>query len=169
LTFWVGARSCLLLYFSSSLGLGRNNLKVVSHRRNIPSLTALLNFSKKVRFSRSRAKVNAWASTYFRTGAPATYSTAIFVFPLCGHYSQCRAARWIMDTSLRPAPTTRRIRIVCISDTHNSTVKLPKGDVLIHAGDLTNQGSYSEVRFSPQTWKVVPVRHHLRLSFNMFL
>jgi hypothetical protein len=24
-------------------------------------------------------------------------------------------------------------------------VKLPKGDVLIHAGDLTNQGSYSEV------------------------
>jgi len=40
---------------------------------------------------------------------------------------------------------TARTRIVCISDTHNSTVKLPKGDVLIHAGDLTNQGSYSEV------------------------
>lgn len=39
----------------------------------------------------------------------------------------------------------RRTRIVCISDTHNSTVKLPDGDVLIHAGDLTNQGSYSEV------------------------
>ncbi|KAK4249820.1 Metallo-dependent phosphatase-like protein [Corynascus novoguineensis] len=38
-----------------------------------------------------------------------------------------------------------RTRIVCISDTHNSTVKLPKGDVLIHAGDLTNQGSYSEL------------------------
>ena len=70
---------------------------------------------------------------------------------------------------MRPAPTTRRTRIVCISDTHNSTVKLPKGDVLIHAGDLTNQGSYSEVRFSPQTWKVVPVRHYLRLCFNMFL
>ncbi|KAL2195098.1 Metallo-dependent phosphatase-like protein [Corynascus similis CBS 632.67] len=40
---------------------------------------------------------------------------------------------------------TARTRIVCISDTHNSTVKLPKGDVLIHAGDLTNQGSYSEL------------------------
>lgn len=41
---------------------------------------------------------------------------------------------------------TRRTRIVCISDTHNSTaIKIPKGDVLIHAGDLTNQGSYSEV------------------------
>ncbi|KAK3952160.1 Metallo-dependent phosphatase-like protein [Pseudoneurospora amorphoporcata] len=43
-----------------------------------------------------------------------------------------------------PCPT-RRTRIVCISDTHNCTVKLPKGDVLIHAGDLTNQGSLSEL------------------------
>ncbi|GKU11938.1 unnamed protein product, partial [Fusarium langsethiae] len=38
----------------------------------------------------------------------------------------------------------RRTRIVCISDTHNCQVKLPKGDVLIHAGDLTNQGSHAE-------------------------
>lgn len=41
--------------------------------------------------------------------------------------------------------TLRRTRIVCISDTHNCTVKLPAGHVLIHAGDLTNQGSFSEV------------------------
>ncbi|KAJ9134663.1 Metallophosphoesterase domain-containing protein 1 [Pleurostoma richardsiae] len=39
----------------------------------------------------------------------------------------------------------RRTRFVCISDTHNCTVKLPRGDVLVHAGDLTNQGSYSEL------------------------
>jgi predicted phosphodiesterase len=39
----------------------------------------------------------------------------------------------------------RRTRIVCVSDTHNNTFKLPKGDILIHAGDITNQGSYSEV------------------------
>ena len=38
----------------------------------------------------------------------------------------------------------RRTRFVCISDTHNQTLRLPKGDVLIHAGDLTNQGSFSE-------------------------
>ncbi|OHE92793.1 calcineurin-like phosphoesterase [Colletotrichum orchidophilum] len=42
-------------------------------------------------------------------------------------------------------PLLRRTRFVCVSDTHNTTVKLPKGDVLIHAGDLTNQGSYSEL------------------------
>lgn len=39
----------------------------------------------------------------------------------------------------------RKTRIVCISDTHNNTPKLPAGDVLIHAGDLTNQGSYDEL------------------------
>ncbi|KAI1352573.1 Metallo-dependent phosphatase-like protein [Xylaria sp. FL0043] len=45
----------------------------------------------------------------------------------------------------RPSQRTRKTRFVCISDTHNCTVKLPKGDVLIHCGDLTNQGSYSEL------------------------
>ncbi|KAI0150249.1 Metallo-dependent phosphatase-like protein [Xylariaceae sp. FL1272] len=40
---------------------------------------------------------------------------------------------------------TRRTRFVCISDTHNATVKLPKGDVLVHCGDLTNQGSFNEL------------------------
>ncbi|SPN98792.1 related to phosphoesterases [Cephalotrichum gorgonifer] len=42
-------------------------------------------------------------------------------------------------------PRTHRTRFVCISDTHNYNVSLPKGDVLIHAGDLTNRGSYSEL------------------------
>lgn len=50
-----------------------------------------------------------------------------------------------------PPPThVRKTRFVCISDTHNASpggsFKLPKGDVLIHAGDMTNQGSYSEVK-----------------------
>lgn len=45
----------------------------------------------------------------------------------------------------------RKTRFVCVSDTHNANpadgaFKLPKGDVLIHAGDMTNQGSLSELR-----------------------
>ena len=40
----------------------------------------------------------------------------------------------------------QRLRIVCISDTHNQTPKLPPGDILIHAGDLTRQGSASELQ-----------------------
>lgn len=46
--------------------------------------------------------------------------------------------------------TMRKTRFVCVSDTHNASpygaFKLPKGDVLIHAGDMTNQGSISELR-----------------------
>ncbi|KAI1342199.1 Metallo-dependent phosphatase [Xylariaceae sp. FL0016] len=52
------------------------------------------------------------------------------------------------NTSSRPSnrpSRTRRTRIVCISDTHNCTVKLPAGDVLVHCGDLTNKGSLSEL------------------------
>lgn len=45
----------------------------------------------------------------------------------------------------------RKTRVVCVSDTHAYTpseagFRLPAGDVLIHAGDLTNQGSLAELR-----------------------
>ena len=44
----------------------------------------------------------------------------------------------------------RRTRFVCTSDTHghspaDGSFKLPRGDVLIHAGDLTKQGSPTEL------------------------
>lgn len=37
------------------------------------------------------------------------------------------------------------MRIVCVSDTHNTTPELPDGDVLIHAGDMTIRGYRIEV------------------------
>ncbi len=39
------------------------------------------------------------------------------------------------------------MRIVCLSDTHNSNeeIAVPDGDLLIHSGDATNNGSESEV------------------------
>src|SRR5690242_16572388 len=51
-----------------------------------------------------------------------------------------------MESGSRPGPYVRRTRFVCVSDTHNTFPSLPRGDVLIHAGDLTNQGSLSELR-----------------------
>lgn len=43
-------------------------------------------------------------------------------------------------------PLTKPVSIVCISDTHNSQPTLPDGDILIHAGDLTQSGSLKELR-----------------------
>lgn len=45
----------------------------------------------------------------------------------------------------------QKTRFVCVSDTHNASpvdgvFKLPKGDVFIHAGDLTKQGTLAELR-----------------------
>lgn len=38
------------------------------------------------------------------------------------------------------------VRLVCVSDTHTKKTKIPQGDVLIHAGDLTNQGTATEIQ-----------------------
>lgn len=43
-----------------------------------------------------------------------------------------------------------KTRFVCVSDTHNASpmegaFKLPRGDVLVHAGDLTKQGTFNEL------------------------
>ncbi len=37
------------------------------------------------------------------------------------------------------------MRIVVVSDTHNSYPKVPPGDIFIHCGDLTSKGSLSEI------------------------
>lgn len=49
--------------------------------------------------------------------------------------------------SIIPAqPTSNPVSVVCISDTHNNQPSLPEGDILIHAGDLTQSGSFQEIQ-----------------------
>ncbi|CAG7932937.1 unnamed protein product [Penicillium olsonii] len=43
-------------------------------------------------------------------------------------------------------PLTNAVSIVCISDTHNNQPSVPNGDILIHAGDLTQSGSFQELQ-----------------------
>lgn len=38
------------------------------------------------------------------------------------------------------------IRVVCISDTHEQFVDIPSGDILIHAGDLTQSGTAEDIQ-----------------------
>ena len=54
------------------------------------------------------------------------------------------------------------VRFVCISDTHNqvrSSLKVPDGDVLIHAGDFTLEGYIEEVKEFVAFLKSLPHKH----------
>lgn len=57
--------------------------------------------------------------------------------------------------------------VVCVSDTHNSQPQLPHADILIHAGDLTQSGSFKEVQNAldwinrqPHPHKIVVAGNH---------
>ncbi|KAG5978339.1 hypothetical protein E4U55_006226 [Claviceps digitariae] len=79
-------------------------------------------------------------------------------------------------TRTTPTPKTPSIRIVCISDTHNKRPTLPLGDVLIHAGDLTENGSFEEVQSGlrwlssqPHRYKIFVAGNHDVLFHDAFL
>ena len=85
----------------------------------------------------------------------------IFLAALTGGFSSSAAGRsWSEDV----------VRIVCISDTHSLETymqPIPDGDVLIHAGDFSNVGTFPEVvRFAefvsqlPHPQKIVIAGNH---------
>lgn len=65
-----------------------------------------------------------------------------------GYRRRRLAAAILARYATKPAPTNRPdpIKVVCVSDTHNNQPDLPSGDILIHAGDLTENGSFDEVQ-----------------------
>ncbi|QKX58648.1 uncharacterized protein TRUGW13939_05775 [Talaromyces rugulosus] len=77
---------------------------------------------------------------------------------------------------LRKSPNRSLIRVVCISDTHNKNPTVPLGDILIHAGDLTENGSFEEVQnglrwlsSQPHKYKVFVAGNHDVLLDEAFL
>ncbi|EAW14578.1 metallophosphatase domain-containing protein [Aspergillus clavatus NRRL 1] len=58
------------------------------------------------------------------------------------------------------------IRLVCISDTHNTTPALPDGDLLIHAGDLTQSGTRAELDAQIAWLDEQPHRYKLVIAGN---
>ncbi|KAL2869731.1 Metallo-dependent phosphatase-like protein [Aspergillus lucknowensis] len=79
-------------------------------------------------------------------------------------------ARYIYDSRAVAETNARnvnRVRVVCISDTHNTRPVLPDGDILIHAGDLTQSGTRQELDeqiswldSQPHRYKVVIAGNH---------
>ncbi|PIL23040.1 hypothetical protein GSI_14347 [Ganoderma sinense ZZ0214-1] len=67
----------------------------------------------------------------------------------------------------RPSPL--RARVVCISDTHNRHAELPPlppGDILIHAGDLTETGTEEELEAAFAWLSAQPHKHKIVVAGN---
>lgn len=84
----------------------------------------------------------------------------------------------VNSSSALPTATakTSSVRIVCISDTHNKQPTVPLGDILIHAGDLTENGSFEEVQngltwlsSQPHKYKIFVAGNHDVLLDDVFL
>jgi len=60
------------------------------------------------------------------------------------------------------------MRLVCVSDTHgyHDAMRVPDGDVLIHAGDLTKRGTLEEVRAAGEWLTKLPHKHKLVVAGN---
>lgn len=59
------------------------------------------------------------------------------------------------------------MRIVCISDTHLAhEFKVPEGDLLIHAGDLTGRGTFQEIASAGRWLASLPHPHKIVIAGN---
>ncbi|KAJ5261130.1 hypothetical protein N7478_011725 [Penicillium angulare] len=66
-----------------------------------------------------------------------------------------------------PPPGTTPIRVVCISDTHTlEWPDIPDGDLLIHAGDLANDGSVREIQTAVNWLRSLPHPHKIVIGGN---
>lgn len=59
------------------------------------------------------------------------------------------------------------MRIVCVSDTHLAhDFKVPDGDILIHAGDLTGRGTFAEIASAGRWLAGLPHKHKIVIAGN---
>ncbi|KAK0615086.1 Metallo-dependent phosphatase-like protein [Bombardia bombarda] len=63
-------------------------------------------------------------------------------------------------------PDATTVSVVCISDTHNTRPDAPTGDILIHAGDMTQSGSFTEIQATLDWLNVQPHAHKIVVGGN---
>lgn len=80
------------------------------------------------------------------------------------------AARALHAILTYPKPHPRAlgppIRVVCMSDTHTDVHAVPDGDLLVHAGDLTNAGTVAELQAQIDWLNTLPHRHKVAIAGN---
>lgn len=65
-----------------------------------------------------------------------------------------------------PKKLVDAITVVCISDTHNKFPEVPEGDLLIHAGDLSQGGTRKEIQRTLEWLKDLPHRFKVVIAGN---
>lgn len=58
------------------------------------------------------------------------------------------------------------VSVVCISDTHNCQPVIPPGEILIHAGDITQKGTFEELQTSLDWLNSLPHHHKVVVAGN---
>jgi len=81
-------------------------------------------------------------------------------------------AKWLYAHQPPASPPTSSplvlpsIKVVCIADTHSQQPGLPHGDILIHAGDLTNNGTFEELQSQLMWLNTLPHTHKIVVAGN---
>ena len=74
---------------------------------------------------------------------------------------------WLRGSPMKPPRSRPPIKVVCLSDTHGMTVpNVPPGDLLIHAGDLTQGGSALGIQAQVDWLDSLPHRHKIVIGGN---
>lgn len=72
----------------------------------------------------------------------------------------------IQQTPSSSTSSHLQVRVVCTADTHNSKPNLPPGDILVHAGDLTENGSFDEIQRQLDWLAAQPHQHKIVIAGN---
>jgi predicted phosphohydrolase len=74
---------------------------------------------------------------------------------------------WLRGPAYHPPLHQKLVRVVCLSDTHCHTLDhVPQGDVLIHAGDLTNAGTVEELQTQLDWLQSLPHQEKIIIAGN---
>jgi len=78
-----------------------------------------------------------------------------------------RTVHTILNTlRVAPKPGKQPIRVVCISDIHSKTKRIPHGDLLIVAGDLTDNGTPRDIQQQIDWLNELPHRYKVAIAGN---
>ncbi|KAI1207952.1 Metallo-dependent phosphatase [Annulohypoxylon truncatum] len=74
---------------------------------------------------------------------------------------------WLRGNPVKPPRNRPPIKIVCLSDTHDSIVQdVPDGDLLVHCGDTTNDGTVASIQKQVDWLVSLPHQHKVLVCGN---